>query len=156
MAPASIKEKELLINVDSPVWLQQLTFYKDTIIKKLNGFGIKTVKFKIGRVLPEKKQDKTILEKRLLTANENSYIEGTVSPVPDQELRDKIKKAMEKSMAFKKIILLLRGYMKKTTILLIALFVFMSCNSKEVKQETDESKKPRRHLPLQRQSRMPI
>ena len=31
--------------------------------------------------------------------------------------------------------------MKKTTILLIALFVFMSCSSKEVKQETDESKK---------------
>lgn len=33
--------------------------------------------------------------------------------------------------------------MKKTTILLIALFVFMSCSSKEVKQETDESKKAR-------------
>lgn len=33
--------------------------------------------------------------------------------------------------------------MKKTTILLLALFVFMSCSSKEVKQETDESKKAR-------------
>ena len=102
MAPAGIKEKELLINVDSPVWLQQLNFYKDTIIKKLSGFGIKTVRFKIGRVLPEKKQYKTILEKRLLTANENSYIEETISPVPDHELRDKIKKAMEKSMSFKR------------------------------------------------------
>lgn len=102
MSPASLREGELLINVDSPVWLQQLNFYKDTIIKKLNGFGIKTVRFKMGRVLPEKKQAKPILEKRLLTVNENSYIEETISPVQDQELRDNIKKAMEKSMSFKR------------------------------------------------------
>ncbi len=102
MSPASLREGELLINVDSPVWLQQLNFYKDTIIKKLNGFGIKTVRFKMGRVLPEKREEQAIPKIRRLTADEHSYIDGTISPVPDQELRDNIKKAMEKSMSFKR------------------------------------------------------
>lgn len=102
MSPANLKEGELLINVDSPVWLQQLSFYKETIIKKLHPFGIKAVRFKLGRVLPEKKQDKTIPKRQALTAKEHSYIEETVSSIPDQELRDRIKKAIEKSIIFER------------------------------------------------------
>lgn len=102
MSPANLKEGELLINVDSPVWLQQLSFYKETIIKKLHPFGIKTVRFKLGRVLPEKKQDKTTSRRQALTTNEHSYIEETVSSIPDQELKDRIKKAIEKSIVFKR------------------------------------------------------
>lgn len=34
----------------------------------------------------------------------------------------------------------MRGYMKRIALLLIALVVFISCSSKDVKQETDESK----------------
>lgn len=105
MSPANLKEGELLINVDSPVWLQQLSFYKETIIKKLHHVGIKTVRFKLGRVLPEKKQDKTTpfeIKGQALTVKEHSYIEETVSSIPDQELRDRIKKAIEKSIGFKR------------------------------------------------------
>lgn len=104
-APANLKEGELLINVDSPIWLQQLSFYKEAIIKKLHGFEIKTVRFKLGRVLPEKKQDKTIpfaTKKQALTANNSSYIEKTVFLIQDMELRDRVKKAIEKCIVSKK------------------------------------------------------
>jgi len=102
MSPAILKEGELLINVDSPVWLQELNFYKDTIIKKLHGFGIKSVRLKIGRVYLEKKQDRIPHGKKALTADDAFYIENTVSAIANQELRDGIKKAIEKSITFKR------------------------------------------------------
>jgi len=102
MSPASLKEGELLINVDSPVWLQQLSFYKETIIKKLHGFGVNTIRFRIGRVLLQTKQDKTISETKPLTENDHYYIKETVSSIPDQELKDRIKRAIEKSIMFKR------------------------------------------------------
>jgi len=100
--PASLKEEELLVNVDSPVWLQQLSFYKEDIVKKLRGFGVKAVRFRLGRVFPEKKKEQEVLKKRLLTSGDNAYIEETVSSIPAGELRDKIKKAIEKSFVYGK------------------------------------------------------
>ncbi len=101
MSPAKLKDGELLINVDSPVWMQQLNFFKEDITKKLHCFGIKTVRFKLGRVLPWGKQE-IISKGQSLTANDHSYIEETVSSISDQELRERIKKAIEKSITFKR------------------------------------------------------
>lgn len=103
MSPASLKEGELLINVDSPVWLQQINFYKADIIKKLSPFGIGTVRFRLGRVLAKTGVRNQKSRVKRLTTEELSYIEETVSPISDQELRDKIRKAIEKSIASRKI-----------------------------------------------------
>ncbi|MBI4690748.1 MAG: DUF721 domain-containing protein [Nitrospirae bacterium] len=101
-SPSSLREGELLISVDSPVWLQQLGFYKEAIIKKLHGFGVKTVRFKLGRVLPERKYDRTVSKSRPLTESDSLYIEETITSVADQELRERIKRAIEKSITFKR------------------------------------------------------
>ena len=50
--PAAFKEKLLLVHVTSPIWIQQLQFFKKDIITKLNHVLdkelIKDIKFKIG------------------------------------------------------------------------------------------------------------
>ncbi|MBI5038466.1 MAG: DUF721 domain-containing protein [Nitrospirae bacterium] len=43
--PAGIRYKRLYVVVDSPVWLQEMSFYKEEIIGKVNNyFGKKIIK----------------------------------------------------------------------------------------------------------------
>ncbi len=101
--PAILKEGELLINVDSPMWMQQLSFYKDKMTDKLQGFGVKAVRLGLGKVIPwEKEKGGKIILHKSITADDRSYIEKTVSPIRDEELREGIKKAIEKSISFKR------------------------------------------------------
>lgn len=52
--PEGIRYKRLYIIVDSPVWLQEMSFYKKDLVEKVNGyFGryiIKEVYLKTGQV----------------------------------------------------------------------------------------------------------
>jgi len=50
MSPYKLSEGEILLTVDSPVWLQELSFYKEDIIKKLSSYNVKSVRFRLGRV----------------------------------------------------------------------------------------------------------
>ncbi|MBI4824071.1 MAG: DUF721 domain-containing protein [Nitrospirae bacterium] len=54
MSPSSLSEAHLTINVDSPQWLQEISFYKEDIIRKLHGFGVKDIRLRVGRVRIEK------------------------------------------------------------------------------------------------------
>lgn len=102
ISPASYREGELLINVDSPIWMQQLGFYKEDITKKLSGFGVNRVRFRLGKVFRLGKSE-SFSEKKQLTADDLSYINDIVSSVRDEELRNSIKKAMERSLIHKKL-----------------------------------------------------
>lgn len=102
MSPATFKKGELLINVDSPMWLQQISFYKEDIIRKLQSFGVRAVRLRLGRVLPEKKQAKEDVRMRPLTSGDISYIEATIASVKDPALKQGIKQAIEKSVAFRR------------------------------------------------------
>jgi hypothetical protein len=104
MSPVMLSEAELLINVDSHIWLQELNFYRDDIIKKLSSYGVKNVRFRLGRVSNIKSDVKNKkAEVKPLSNNELSYIEETISLISNGELRDKIRKAMERSIATRKI-----------------------------------------------------
>jgi hypothetical protein len=104
MSPVKLSEADLLINVDSHIWLQELNFYRDDIIKKLSSYGVKNVRFRLGRVSNIKSYVKSHkAEVKPLSTNELSYIEETISLISDRELRDKIRKAMGKSIATRKI-----------------------------------------------------
>lgn len=52
--PSVLKEKMLMVNVTSSVWLQQLQYTKNELILRLNSAlgteEIENIKFKIGRV----------------------------------------------------------------------------------------------------------
>ncbi len=48
MSPSSLNGRTLVINVDSPAWLQELNFKKNEIIRKLGGFGINGIRLRGG------------------------------------------------------------------------------------------------------------
>lgn len=100
MSPFMLSEGEITLNVDSPVWFQQLNFYKEDIIKKLSPYGVKNVRFRLGKVSTKtwaRSKEQGAKGKRL-TTEELSYIEETVSQINDEALREIVRRAIEKSL----------------------------------------------------------
>ncbi len=104
MYPSNLSEGELLINVDSPAWMQELHFFRNDIITKLNSYGVRSVRFRIGRVQSttyhknSKQFSKGKIFKRL-SDEEIAYIENITCNIPEEELRRKIRKAIEKAIS---------------------------------------------------------
>ena len=101
MYPCALSKGELLLNVDSPAWLQELNFCREDIIKKIRSYGVKTVRFRIGRVSPNVKSEVKNQRAKVkqLTSNELSYIEEAVARINDEALKSAVKMAMEKAIA---------------------------------------------------------
>jgi hypothetical protein len=99
MAPSLLKSGELLISVDSPVWLQQISLFKADILKNLRTFDVREVRFRIGRVRTKKRgQDETPpREKNPLGRDALHEIDDTVSGLKDTGLRESVRRAMEQS-----------------------------------------------------------
>jgi hypothetical protein len=97
MYPASCADRELLLNVDSPVWMQQLTYYRKDNIGKLGPYGIANVRFRIGK-LQKKKQQQGRKKVRQLSADDLSFASSVVSDIADEQLKESIRKAIEKSL----------------------------------------------------------
>jgi len=105
MYPSVLSKGELLLNVDSPVWLQELNFFRGEILKKLSSYNVKTLRFRLGRVSadikPEDRSGATTREKpkgKTLTAEEQSYIQQTVLRINDDALRVAVKNVIEKAV----------------------------------------------------------
>jgi len=99
MFPSSCTEHELLLNVDSPAWIQQLTYYKKDIIRKLSLFGVTEVRFRLGKVRKKKQHDTTKKNSRELSDNDVSFASSVVADIRDEHLKEAIRKAIEKSLA---------------------------------------------------------
>ena len=104
MSPCSLKQGELLIAVDSPVWHQQLIFLKAEILKKVSPFGVKDVRFRIGKVQTRtKEKPRPPLQKTpSLDRASLEQIEETVSELEDGPVKESIRKTMEKSFSARK------------------------------------------------------
>ena len=101
--PVELTSGELLINVDSPVWLQQLKFFKQDIIKKLAGYNIKTIRFKHGKVYIKGDKGQTgqglkPLSPIHLGPSDIAWIEEITSDLEDTEVRESVRKAIKKQM----------------------------------------------------------
>jgi hypothetical protein len=103
--PYELSKGELTINVDSNIWLSQLKFFSTDIIKKLNGFGVDSVRFRFGRVYKKNStkmnNTKPSHRKHLLSERDREWIEDIISTLEDKELKDNIKKAIEVSLSRK-------------------------------------------------------
>jgi hypothetical protein len=100
MFPSLLSGGELLLTVDSPVWLQELNFCRDMIIRKLESYGVRTIRFRLGRV-SAKAQSGAAGQKqktKRLTGTEQAFIEETVDKIPDEGLRETFKATMEKAI----------------------------------------------------------
>lgn len=100
VSPCRLSEGELLLNVDSPVWLQELNFFKEEIIKKLGSYGVREVRFRLGRIPRAENAAATYKKSREkhLKDGELEFVENTVSQVNDEALRVTVKLALEKAI----------------------------------------------------------
>lgn len=100
MSPFMLSKGEILLNVDSPVWLQELNFYKEDIIKKLSPYSVKDVRFRLGRVSTKQNTEYRTqnTEVKPLTTYELSYIEEVVSPISDEALREIVRRTIQKAL----------------------------------------------------------
>lgn len=104
--PADIKDDILIIKVDSPVWMQQLSYLKVEIGERLKGFSpiytFKDIIFKLGRFPKSKaymtnqntKDDKTCIDEifmRNQSQNIPEWANDLLSEVKDEYLHNSIK-----------------------------------------------------------------
>lgn len=98
MSPSRISEGELLLYVDSPVWIQQLGYYKKDLLRKLGAYGVRNVRFMLGRV-SQKKQPIAPAEKPAgISPEDESFMNAVISEVCDEDLREAVRGALEKSL----------------------------------------------------------
>ncbi|HMK43356.1 MAG TPA: DUF721 domain-containing protein [Dissulfurispiraceae bacterium] len=102
--PAELTGQKLTINVDSPAWLHQLQFLRSDFLAKLVPFGIAAVQFRRGR-MPCRRGVLRTPEKTLspaATVEERRWAEDLVRGIDDEALKEKIRRAAEKSVARRK------------------------------------------------------
>ena len=99
MYPAGCTQDELLLNVDSPAWMQQLSYYKKDILRKLAAYGITGVRFRIGKVREKRQPHEERKKVRMLTDDDISFASSVVSEIGDAQVRESIRKAIEKSLS---------------------------------------------------------
>ncbi len=92
--PVNLTRSTLTIVVDSPAWLQQLSFLKDDFVAKLEGFGVRDIRFRSGRI-PRQIPEKPVSAPRPLTEDDLSFIESAASSVEDVALKSNIQNAIK-------------------------------------------------------------
>lgn len=88
-SPDIIRGKTLTIVVDTPQWMHHLGFYREEILHKLEAYGVREIRFRLGR---PSSHDTTGQYKELpLTDEDSRYIEESIKIIKDQELREKFR-----------------------------------------------------------------
>jgi hypothetical protein len=98
MSPAALNEGELLLHVESPAWMQQLTYYKKEIIRKLSSYAVTDIRFRLGKITKKNKKQGARKPRRTLSSEEVSFAASVVADIRDEELKDSIRKAIERSL----------------------------------------------------------
>lgn len=101
MRPSSLSGSELTLTVDSPAWIQELTFFQNEIIKKLAPYQVSSVRFRLGRVnsAANKNAEGDARIRKPLTASDLSFIDETVSTIEDTALKETLQKTISKAIA---------------------------------------------------------
>ncbi len=95
-----MSDGELLIAVDSPVWLQELQFLQEEIVRKLDPYGVKRVRFRLGRIAVMEKPGSRSRKpaSKSIKPDEQVFIDETTSQIKDESLQAALKAAMRKSI----------------------------------------------------------
>lgn len=102
MYPVSFSRSELLVEVDSPIWLQELSFLKAEILMKLKPYGVEGIRFRAGSARKRQAAGRGRPEEpaaKGLTPSEEAFIEELGASVEDSELRESIRAAARKSLS---------------------------------------------------------
>lgn len=99
--PSKLSEGTLLLNVDSPIWIHQLGYHKGAILSKLSCYGVKDIRFRVGRVVCRQMTEAPPAAPEL-SQEEVSFISELVSGFGEGELKQAIHCAVERSMRAEK------------------------------------------------------
>lgn len=115
---AHIREGELVVFVDTPLWATELSalseHYREAVNKELGEMLVKSVRFTVSRnVEKEKRIDRQLLESEqhldqdkvepvALSDSELAQVESSTSSIPDEELRRAVLKATIADLQWKK------------------------------------------------------
>ena len=94
--PVSLVNKTLLINVDDPIWVNELTMYKSEIINNIQNnvkqknvrYLIKYIKIKNGKVTPHNEEKQKAKPLPQIDKNKLKLIESRTSIIKDPKLKD--------------------------------------------------------------------
>jgi hypothetical protein len=104
--PQSIRGGRLLLIVDSPAWMQQLTLLKPEVIEKLNrslgSAAIRDITLKLGEILEDHERMTEESEATALSPGERATIEQYVAEIADGATRDAIRRVIEKDFLSRK------------------------------------------------------
>lgn len=98
MAPSKLSEGELLLNVDSPIWIQQLNFCKKDLLTKLGPYGVQGIRFRLGRITEKRRNTPPAEELAEISPEDASFVTELISDLGDDGLKESVKKAAEKSL----------------------------------------------------------
>ena len=103
MSPSRLLEGELLLNTDSPIWMQQLQFCHDEILGKLKPYGVMKVRFRIGKVSSAKKREPEHdpAARGQLSSDDARFVDSLIAPVKDAALKAAIRTAAVISLSSK-------------------------------------------------------
>ncbi len=103
MSPSRLLEGELLLNTDSPIWMQQLNFCRKEILGKLSAYGVREIRLRVGKVFRQKTEGPDAGEQLSGEVSDEDalFIDGLVSPVGDEELKAVIRRAAENFLSAK-------------------------------------------------------
>jgi hypothetical protein len=104
--PLSLRGKKMTLIVDSPAWMQQLSLLKPEIIEKVNRRlghnAIRDITLKLGEVAPRGEASEELSVPADLNRDEREKIEHALQEIPDAEIREAVRRVMEKDFLSKK------------------------------------------------------
>lgn len=105
--PCSLRGKKMTLVVDSPAWMQQLSLLKPEIVEKVNRRlghnAIRDIMLKLGEVAPGAGEASEDLPVRAdLDRDEREKIEYALQGLHDPEIREAVRRVMEKDFLRRK------------------------------------------------------
>jgi len=95
--PEDIRGEVIILTVETPQWMHHLSFFKEEIVQRLETFGIKRVRFRIGRLhLPPEPADK--IKEHPLSEEDRRYMNDLLSHINDDELREGFRRLIMHSL----------------------------------------------------------
>jgi hypothetical protein len=106
--PARWQGNTLVVRVEHPAWIQELTYLKpqmiESIKEKLPKTPIKDIRFEVGKLVTRSDEggEDEAVEIRELTDEEREFVEQATGEIADPEIREAAERAMSKGMARRK------------------------------------------------------
>jgi len=92
-SPEALSAGTLTVNVDSPAWLHQASFMRQQMLLKLREFGVTSIRFRQGPVVPPESSAVSVPEKHEVSHEEKAEVEAMLVSIEDEALRGAIRGA---------------------------------------------------------------